>query len=396
MADFPGADPGAISDLASSLQAISSAMAGVGLDTEGLRGSVMGSEQWQGSASEKWYAVVTERVGDAGLTNDVMGSAATMLSGLASDLEAERRVYNQLSGNLYSSSQPVLGGPEPYAVPVPDPSVQREMDACAARAARLLEDAAGKLLGYAALAGDIRAVPAANRTPGVADGANRRAASLQLLTVLFGSVVGNRAAGSKFEQAILRALGITKNTEIWRPDPAFEGRLTAGGLAKGTIVDGEGANFQLEIKGTKALEMRYQLRLQAFKAQEENIPWWIIKAAGQKADPDVVRAAEESGGGVLYTSDNGQTYTDGNGNQVQVDYDKSSNKIDVNGYKPSSSQMPGGDAGSVPSSDPGAPSEPVSPSAADAPPQAPDVPDIPEGPGEPEVPELPEFPEIIP
>lgn len=393
MAGFPDADPGAISALASSLQGISGSMAGIGLGTQDLRGSVMGSEQWQGDASGKWQDVVTERIGDAGLTNDVMGSAATMLSGLASDLEAERRVYDQLSGQLLSRSQPVLGGPEPYSVLVPDPSVQREMDASAARAARLLDDAAGKLLGYAALAGDIRAVPAANRTPGVADGADRQAASLQLLTVLFGSVVGNRAAGSKFEQAILKALGIDKNTTIWRPDPAFEGKLTAGGLARGTIVDGEGANFQLEIKGTKALEMRYQLRLQALKAQEQNIPWWIIKADGQPADPDVVQAAEKSGGGVLYTSDNGKTYTDGKGNQVQVSYDKSSNKIDVNGYKPSAGTTPGGDAGSVPPADPDAPADPVSPSTADPPPAAPGVPEIPEVPEEPEI---PEFPEIIP
>lgn len=394
MAGFPDADPGVISDLAGALKTVSGSMAGIGLDTEGLRGSVMGSEQWQGSASEKWHAVVTERAGDAGLTNDVMGSAATMLSGLASDLEAERRIYNQLSGQLFSLTQPVLGGPEPYTVQAPDPSVQQEMDACAARAARLLEDAAGKLLGYAALSGDIRAVPAANRTPGVADGANRRAASLQLLTILFGSVVGNRAAGSKFEQAILRALGITKNTEIWRPDPAFEGRLTASGLARGTIVDGKGSNFLLEIKDTNGLQLRFQIRLQAYMARLSGNPLWIIKSGDQKADSGVVRAAEGTKGGVLYTRDGGKSYTDGNGNPVQVRYGGKSDTLSVSGYQNSTNVGSGAGGLDTPSPDPDAPPGPESPGTVDGPAgAAPEGPVVPEGPEEPMD---PEFPEIIP
>jgi hypothetical protein len=391
--DFPDADPGAISDLAGGLQAISASMADIGLDTESLRGSVMGSQQWQGNASEEWWTVVTDRIGDAGLSNDVIGSAASTLSGLATDLAAERRVYDGLSSHLYSvePAQGVASRFEP-PVQVADPSVQQAMDASAARAVALLDSAARQLLTYAVLAEDIHAVPVADRTPGVAAGANRKAASLQLLTILLGTVVGNQASGSKFEQAVLKALGIDKNTEIWRPDPAFEGKLTPSGLARGTIVDGQGSNYLLEVKGTSSLQLRFQLRLQTEQAQQSGNPLWIIKAAGQKADPSVVRAAEGTGGGVLYTSDNGKSFTDGNGPQVKVTYDKGSDKVDVNGYQSSGSSggTAGGGLGSAPSPDPDAPSTPVAPSVAEPSTVTPEVPDVPE------VPEVPELPEIIP
>ncbi|HEX3650987.1 MAG TPA: hypothetical protein VHV49_21395, partial [Pseudonocardiaceae bacterium] len=183
MTDFPDADPSAIGDLAAGLQAVSVSMAEVGMDTESVRGSVVGNEQWQGNASEAWWKVVTDRIGDAGLSNDVMGSAASTLSSLATDLAAERHVYDGLAAQLYSVELPQ--GPasrfEP-PVQVADPAVQHAMDASAARAATLLDNAARKLLSYAVLAEDIHAVPVADRTPGVAPGADRQAASLNLLT----------------------------------------------------------------------------------------------------------------------------------------------------------------------------------------------------------------------
>jgi hypothetical protein len=396
MADFPDVSPGAISDLAGSLRRISESVAVIGLDTENVRDSVTASEQWQGSASEKWRAVVTDRVGDAGLTNAVMGSAASMLSGLAADLAAERGTYDRLSSQL-SSLRLTQSVASRFAVPVqvmnPDVQVQAAMDACAARAAQLLQDAARQLLGYAVLAGDIHAVPVADRTPGVPDGASRQAASLQLLATLFGSVTGNRAAGSKFEQAVLKALGLTKNNEVWRPDPPFEGRLTASGLARGTIPDSQGSNYLIEVKGTSKLELRYQLRLQVLQARLFNKPLWVIKAAGQTADQGVVQAAEGTKGGVIYTGDNGKTFTDGNGNPVQVSYDKGTDTVTVRGYTSVTGGSGAAAIDSAPPPDPSAPSSPVDPGVADGtavPPDVPVVPDVPDDPG------VPIDPEIIP
>ncbi|MBO0805052.1 MAG: hypothetical protein J2P25_18500 [Nocardiopsaceae bacterium] len=393
MPGFPDADPGAISDLADRLKTIGTSMDGVGQDTVGLRGSVMGSQQWQGKASEGWWTVVTARIGDAELTQEVMDGVAATLSGLASDLDAERRTYDKLSDDLLSKQQPVLGGPEPYSVSAPDPSVQKAMDACAARAAGLLEDAARQLLRYAALAGDIQATPAADRTPGVAAGADRHGASLGLLQALLGSVRDNQIAGSKFEQAVLEALGIPKNTMTWRPGIPFEGmKFTPGGLPRGTIVDGQGANFLLELKGTQDLKQTYQLMLQERQAEGTGRPLWIIKQGPWKADPSVVQAAEDTGGGVLYTGDNGKTFTDAQGHQVQVKYDKGSNSIEVKGYSsefPRAGDGSGGDGGadSAPPPDPDAPQSPVEPGIAGAPPPPPEPPRMPE-------PEPWEFPEL--
>lgn len=163
MAEFPDVDAGAISALATSLQTVSSAMYGIELDTKNLRGSVMGHEQWQGSARTKWDEVIADRISDAALSDDVMSKVSGMLSRLATDLENEYHTYQRLASNLDSSSQPVLGGPEPSTVPGPNPAVQQQLDASAARANGLLEGAARQLLGYARQAGEIHTSAA---TPG--------------------------------------------------------------------------------------------------------------------------------------------------------------------------------------------------------------------------------------
>src|SRR5204862_653466 len=167
---------------------------------------------------------------------------------------------------------------DPYGLPPPelvDPVGVGLLRDSVGHAEDLLAQAATDLLGLAILAGDIRAKPAANRTPGVPDGADRSQASLQLLAVLFGSVRDNQLSGREFEDTVLKELGITKNTEIWRPDPPFEGRLTLGGLAKGTTPDGQGSNFLLEVKGTDSQSVRFQLRLEAKYALDSARPLWI-------------------------------------------------------------------------------------------------------------------------
>jgi hypothetical protein len=190
----------------------------------------------------------------------------------------------------------------------------------------------------------------------------------------------------------LKALGLTKNNEVWRPDPPFEGKLTASGLARGTIPDSQGSNYFVEVKGTNKLELRYQLRLQVLQARLTSKPLWVIKAAGQEADPNVVLAAEGTEGGVIYTSDNGKTFTDGNGNPVQVSYDKGTDTVTVRGY----TNITGGDGTALDSAqppDPGEPSSPVEPSVADGTPVPPGVL------GPPDVLEDPDIsidPEIIP
>src|SRR5204863_202924 len=180
----------------------------------------------------------TERVGDAGVTSDVMGTACDTLTTLAANLDEERSAYNRLREEILTKVSGVADpsglGPPPELV---DPVGVGLLRASVGRAEDFLAQAARDLLGLAILAGDVRAKPAANRMPGVPDGADRSQASLQLLATLFGSVRDNQLSGREFEDTVLKELGITKNTEIWRPDPPFEGRLTLGGLAKGTAPD---------------------------------------------------------------------------------------------------------------------------------------------------------------
>ena len=382
---FPQVDTAALDNAASSLKLISGGMSDVGTSVSGLRGAVDGSEQWRGQAAGRWSATVGDRVSDASLTAEVMGKAASLMDQLAAGVSAERRAYNQAAAQMSDAGAAF----NPRFSPAPpgwDTPYLAAMNAAAKRAADLLVQAGSDFLALAALAGDIDATTAANRMPGVPAGTNHHAASLTLLATLFGSVTGNQAAGSQFEQAVLNALGIGKNTTTWRPGAPFEGKITAGGLARGTIADGEGSNYLVEIKGTSSLQLRYQLRLQVEQAQQTGNPLWILKASGQDADPSVLRAAEGTGGGVLYTSDNGKSFTDGSGNPVQLTYDKGADKLDVSGYQPSGGN-PAGGQGAPLSPDPGAPSAPVDPAAPEVPAPAPEVP---------EVPEVPEFPEIIP
>jgi hypothetical protein len=195
-----------------------------------------------------------------------------------------------------------LDGPEMIL----NPDVQKSMNTCAGRAVQLLDDAAARLLAYAGLAEDLRSSPVADRTPGVLAGANRQVSSLHLLAILFGSVKDNHDAGTEWEDIILQELGIPKNNTVWRPNPPFEGKLTKGGaLARGTTPDGDGSDFLLEVKGTISVNNRFQIRCEAEYARLTSRPPWIIKKGTGKVDQSVQEMAEETGGGVAYTTDDG-------------------------------------------------------------------------------------------
>jgi hypothetical protein len=367
--DFPAADTGAISALAENLQLICTAATDAGEETQYLRDLVLSNEQWQGSAAQQWHDVVTERVGDAGLTSDVMGTASAKLAALAADLNDERANYDRLSYSI-AVEQGRTFDPDGGVAPAElvDPLGVAALRQCVARAEGLLAQATTDLLELAILAGDIRAQLAPNRTPGIPAGTDRNQASLQLLTMLFGSVRDNQLSGRQFEDTVLKELGLTKNTEIWRPDPAFEGRLTLSGQAKGTTPDGQGDNFILEIKGTDSQTIRFQLRLQALYARQTGRPLWVIKQGGKPVTDSLVKLTERAKGGVIYRTGPGR-YVDGHGNPVQVTYNKDTNTLDVQGYVPST-QSAGSGGGAdptdvVPTPDPDAPSAPVDPTIAD-------------------------------
>lgn len=364
-AAFPPVDTGALDDCAAGLQRVSGGISGTSTNVLVLRDAVDSSEQWKGDAASRWQAVITDRVRDASLTGEVLAKAGSLLSQLAADIAAERAVYNKASGQMSDAGAAF----NPRFSPAPpdwDSSYIAVMNAAAARTTELLRRAGNDFLVLAGLAGDIDATTAASRTPGVPPGASRNEASLSLLAFLFGSVTGNQTAGAKFEAQVLSELGLTKNTVPYRPDPAFEGRLTAGGLAKGTIPDAQGSGYLVEIKDTTKMSARFQIRLEEAYASETGRPLWIVVRQGTKVSPDVIGRAEGTGGGVLYRTAPG-SYQDGDGNPVQV-----GPNMQVHGYQR---------AGMAPA--PQEPEAPVAPAPADPAPAVPAEPVEPAGPADP-------------
>ncbi len=361
---FPPVDTGAIATCASDLTMIGSGMADTKTDVSTLREAVAGSEQWQGEAASRWQTVVTGRAGDANLTSEVVNKAASLLRQLATDLAQEKTYYNKVSAELEGAqdSYNPRFNPEP---PGYQDAYITAMNGAVTRATNLLRQAGNDLLTLAALADDIGAKGAANRTPGVPDGTDRKTASLNLLTFLMGTVLGNQAAGSKFEQQVLNELSLTKNTDVWRPGTAFEGKTTKGGLPRGTIPDADDPNYIVEIKDTGNLQARFQIRIESLYARTSGKPLWVVTRSGANVDPAVVRSTEQTGGGVIYRT-GPNTYEDGNGNPVQI-----GPGMKVTGYQPSSSGGAGG-GGTVGGSQPAGPSGPSAPVNPDPAPADPD------------------------
>ncbi len=355
-AAFPSVSPAAIASCASGLKIISGQMSDTGTNVTVLQQAVVGSEQWQGDAASRWQTVMSGRVADANLTSEVLAKAASLLEQLADDLDQEQRNYNRASGEMQDEADSYNPRFNPLPPNFEAPYIAA-MNGAVSRATNLLQQAGTDFLELAALADDIHAKGADDRTPGVPEGANRKAASVALLTFLLGTVLTNQTAGAKFEAQVRQELGLTKNTSIWRPGTAFEGKTTKGGLPRGTIPDADEPGYIVEIKNTATLEARFQIRLESLYARITNRPLWIITRGGAKVNQDVVDNAEQTNGGVIYRT-GPNTYEDGNGNPVQI-----GPGMKVSGYQPSSTGGTGGGAGPA---DPAAPSAPVNPAPAPA------------------------------
>lgn len=349
---FPHVNIAAIDSCASDLKNVSEAASVTSTDISALQKAVAGSEVWQGEAASRWQTVMSGRAADGNLTSEVLGKAASLLEKLAEELGQEQRYYNKVSAEL--------GGAQTAYNPRfnPEPIAQEDgyvtaMNGAVSRANSLLEQAGNDFLALAALAEDIGAKGAKNRMPGVPSGTNRNAASLNLLAFLMGTVLGNTGAGVTYEDTVLSELGLPGNNAIFRPNPAFEGKLTPTGLARGVIPDSETPNGIFEIKDVTSVQGRFQIRLETEYARITGRPLWVIAKGGAKVDNSVVDNAQSTGGGVIYR--NGPNdYVDGQGNPVKI----SSNGT-VTGYNPTQTGGSGSASGA-----PSAPSEPVNPNPA--------------------------------
>jgi uncharacterized protein YukE len=389
-AAFPSVDTGAMTACASSLQSVASSMSDHGTNVSALQQAVAGSEDWKGQAASRWQDVMTSRVADASLTNEVMSKAASLLDQLASGLEAEQQYYNKVNGQM----QDLAGSYNPRFNPAPGnwqaPYISA-MNASVTRANNLLKNFGDDFVVLAAMAGDITATTAANRTPGEPAGGSSASNSgaMSLLAILLGSVTGHDP-GANFETEVLSELGLAKNTDTFRLNIPGTDWFLGPKLAKGTIPDSvqlSQGGYVVEIKySTETVEARFQIRLEEMLAGANGVPFWVIVSKDAQVTPEVLARSEVTGGGVLVRA-GPNTYTDVNGNPVKV-----GPGMKVTGYRPITTGGSGGSTGSTGSpgpSDPQAPAQPVDPADTTGPapagPAAPGVPDGPVEPGDPVV-----------
>jgi hypothetical protein len=392
-AAFPSVDTGAMTACASSLQSIASSMSDHGTNVSALQEAVAGSEDWHGQAASRWQEVMTGRVADASLTNKVITKAATLLDQLASDLETEQKYYNTVNGEMQGWASDYNPRFNPAPPNWQEPFIT-DMNASVTRANNLLKSFGDDFAVLAALAGDITATTAKNRTPGepVGGSAASSAGTMSLLATLLGSVRGGEA-GMNFEREVLSELGLTKNTDTFRLNiPGTDWFLSAK-LAPGTIPDAARltpGGYVVEIKLSNTIvDADFQIRLEQMLAGANGVPFWVVVSKDAHVTSEVLARAEITGGGVLVRT-GPNSYTDLNGNPVQVGAG-----MKVTGYQPTTTGGAGGTTGSTVSpgssgtSDPQAPAQPVDPAdttgQAPAAPAAPDVPDGPVEPGDPVV-----------
>ncbi len=361
-----------MSAAASKLQSIAGDMSDTGLNVGVLQQAVTGNEAWKGQGATQWDTVMTSRVADANLSNEVLGKGGTLLSQLASDLEAEQQYYNKVGGEMGDAA----GMYNPRFNPAPpdwDEPFISAMNASVTRANNLLKSFGDDCLSLAALADDVTAVTAANRTPAEPDGPGGPGGPGGKGTVLAtlaanATAAGDAATGGSgitdngYEEEVLAELGLSKNTTTvgrdLNTDPA---KATAGGQPRGTIPDAlaEGpGGYVVEIKGYNAesVSARFQIRLGSLFAQTNNLPYYVIAPKDVKVSSSVIRLTERTGGGVLYRT-GPNSYEDPSGNPVQV-----GPGMKVTGYQARTTGGSGGSSGTTGTSgDPQAPSEPVNP-----------------------------------
>ncbi|HEY6492216.1 MAG TPA: DNA cytosine methyltransferase, partial [Trebonia sp.] len=137
-----------------------------------------------------------------------------------------------------------------------------------------------------------------------------------------------------FVDRVLRELGLTKNTRLWRAPPEVAAAKD-GRTRRGIVPDARGRHYVVEIKDRRRLEFTNQIALEHLLATGSGRKLWIIAREGADVARGVVNNAEDTGGGVLIRLDSG-TYQDFYGNQVAV-----GPRMKVTGYRGRRDVSPG-------------------------------------------------------
>jgi hypothetical protein len=371
-APFPSVDTGAMTAAASKLQSVAGNMSDTSTNVSLLQQAVTGNEAWKGQGATQWQTVMTSRVADADLSNETLSKGGTLLGQLASDLEGEQQYYNKVNGEMGDLADSFNPRFNPAPPDWDEPYISA-MNASVTRANNLLKSFGDDCLSLAALADDVTAATAANRTPGEPDGPEDDGAKGTILATLAGTVTGGDSGtgdsggsgitDNGFEETVLAELGLSKNnTTVGRDLNTEPGKVTTGGQPKGTIPDAlaDGPNgYVVEIKGydAESVSARFQIRLGSLYAQANNLPYYVVVPKDAKVSSTVLRLAQRTGGDVISRNEDG-TYEDSQGNPVV--FNKATGKFETpQGTTPGSSDGSPGTSGT--SGDPQAPAEPVNP-----------------------------------
>jgi len=155
----------------------------------------VGKEQhaWDGEAGERWKVVVGARVADLDVVQGALMGMSSILDTLAKAVKTAKSDYYQAKARaLYMDPGLRLAEVDPTFMPTTDQLARiRPMTEAILRADKAVQAAAIQLGDLGDDAGKITATWAASRMPGVPPGADRSQASLNLLTLLFGSLAHN-------------------------------------------------------------------------------------------------------------------------------------------------------------------------------------------------------------
>lgn len=328
---FPDVDSGALRTGAGSLASAASALGDQRRSVATVTGGIGG--EWKGAARESWNGAGTAAVSDLSRAADGIRRGVTALQRLADEVDSCRARYDAAMGRLATAKGDAAGALADLALEVPSPGnagpfyqgAQDQLDAARVaigaaqadaeaaiidvfaagrRCGTALSDAAGLASGFGEFAGG---------SPAGASGAGGEPApDMQFLTLLLGSVTGNRTAGREFQLQVLRALGIDENTQT------LQGY--AGGGYRGTIPDGLEDGEMFEVKGVIYQYRSSQIIRQLDAAAASERGYTLVVGPRTKVSPELQEAIREHPyGGEIVRGQADGSFTDLDGNPVEKD-----------------------------------------------------------------------------
>lgn len=328
---FPNVQASVLRDGASTISSAAGALADAGRSVSAVSGGVGG--EWSGAAREAWNGTGVAAAGDLSSAAEGLRRGVTALQNLADEVDSCRARYDAAMGRLATAEADQATAMAKIAIaPVslgagPDPlqGVQDQLSAAtsAVSAARADAEAAiidvyaagrrcGGALSDAAGAADGLGGFAGSAPAGPSGAGGEPAPDLPFLTLLLGSVTGNRTAGREFQSEVLRRLGLDENLR------SLQG--FAGGSYRATIPDGLSDKEMFEVKGVLYQYRSSQIVRQLDAAAASERGYTLVIGPRTKVSPELQQAIREHPYGGEIVRSNGQGgFTDLDGNPVEKD-----------------------------------------------------------------------------